>query len=152
MEPVEIRSCTVAEMEHAPNLADLLAEYAIESAIPGMGPPKAQLETYRQLEAVGALHLFGAFQGDALVGFLVMIVSVLPHYGALVASTESYFVACKARKSGAGLKLLQEAENLARILGVAGFFVSAPIGGRLERVMSGKGYRETNRVFFRGLL
>lgn len=151
MEPIIIRRCTVADMADAPNIADLLAEYGAESAIEELGPPAAQLDTYRQMEAVGALHLLGAFDGDALVGFLVMIVSVLPHYGACIASTESFFVARAARKSGAGLKLLHEAEQLAKSLGAAGFFVSAPMSSRLEKILPGVGYRETNRVFFRRL-
>lgn len=139
-------------MERAPNLAELLAEYGAESSIDDLGPPSVQIETYRQMEAVGALQLLGAFQGNDLVGFLVMIVSMLPHYGARVASTESFFVAGNARKSGAGLRLLHEAEQLARNLGAAGFFVSAPKGSKLAAVLDAhKAYRETNRVFFRGL-
>lgn len=151
MESINVKPCTVADMEQAPNIAELLAEYASESAIEGLGPVSAQMETYRQMEAAGFLHILGAFQGDALVGFLLVIVSVLPHYGVRVGSTESYFVAVSARKSGAGLILLREAEHLAQSLGAVGFFVSAPKGGRLEQVMEGKGYRETNRVFFRSL-
>lgn len=151
MPSIAIRPCTVSDMENAPNLAALLAEYGAESAIEGLGQANAQTETYRQMEAVGVLHLIGAFQGDELVGFLIMIVSVLPHYGKRIASTESFFVASAARKGGAGLKLLREAERLAESLGAMGFFVSAPMGGRLMRVLTAKRYRETNRVFFKVL-
>lgn len=151
MEPTHIRPCTVADMERAPNLYDLLAEYGRESAIDELGAPVPQMETYRQLEAAGVLHLLGAFRGGDLVGFLIMVVSVLPHFGKCVASTESYFVASHARKGGTGLKLLREAETLACRLGAVALFVSTPKGARLETVLSAKGYRETNRVFFRSL-
>ena len=50
-----IRPSTVAEIEASPAFANLLAEYAAESAIKGMPEPAAKLETYRQLEAAGAL-------------------------------------------------------------------------------------------------
>lgn len=151
MPSIVIRPCTVSDMENAPNLASLLAEYGAESAIEGLGQPAAQLETYHQMEAMGVLHPIGAFQGDELVGFLIMIISVLPHYGARIGSTESFFVASAARKSGAGLKLLREAERLAEAQGAMGFFVSAPIGSRLDQVLTAKRYLETNRVFFKVL-
>jgi len=149
--PIIIHPCTVSDMENAPNLADLLAEYGAASAIDGLGAPAAQLETYRQLEAVGVLHLIGAYQGDNLVGFLIMIISVLPHYGARVGSTESFFVASTARKTGAGLKLLREAERIAATLGAVGFLVSAPVGSRLDQVLTAKRYLETSHVFFKAL-
>ena len=138
-------------MENAPNLAELLAEYGAASAIDGLGAPVAQIETYRQLESVGVLHLIGAYQGDALIGFLIMIISVLPHYGARVASTESFFVASASRKTGAGLALLHEAERIATTLGAVGFLVSAPVGSRLDCILVAKRYLETNHVFFKAL-
>lgn len=146
-----IRRCTVAELEQAPNIGALLAEYGAESSIAELGPSTAQFDAYRNLEAAGAAHPFGAFQGDDLVGILILLVAVLPHYGARVASTESFFVTRRARKSGAGLRLLHAAEHRAHELGASGIFVSAPVESTLERVLPVVGYRETNRVFFREL-
>lgn len=151
MPTLAIRLCTVSDLETSPQLADLLAEYGVESAIDGLGAPAAQFALYHQMEATGALHLFGAFDDEALVGFLIMIVSVLPHYGKRIASTESFFVSRAARRTGAGMKLLRSAEQHAKDLGAEGFFVSAPTGGRLDHIMPAQGYRETNRVFFRVL-
>ena len=68
-----------------------------------------------------------------------------------LAVVESYFVASKHRKSGAGLALLREAERIASDRGAHALLVSAPHGGRLADVMPRVGYRETNRVFFRSL-
>jgi GNAT superfamily N-acetyltransferase len=109
------------------------------------------LPMYRQLEAAGVLHAFGAFSGDELVGFLLMIVSPVPHYSAVVANTESFFVKDGHRKGGTGVRLLKMAEEHAKNLGAVGVFVSAPSGGRLSRAMPLLGFRETNRVFFRKL-
>jgi hypothetical protein len=151
MEQLAIRPCTVADIESAPNLASLLSEYGGESAIPELGPVNPQFPLYKAMEANGSVRMIGAFQGAEIVGFVALLVSVLPHFGVVVGTTESYFVASADRKSGAGLGLLHAAEDMARELGALGFFVSAPVGSRLERVMRGIGYRETNRVFFRSL-
>lgn len=149
MEPITIRPCTVADIESAPNA--LLAEYGRESAIPELGPVNPQFPIYKVMEANGSVRMIGAFRGDQIVGFIALLVSVLPHFGVVVGTTESFFVASHDRKSGAGLRLLRAAEDMAREMGAVGFFVSTPVGSRLERVMPGIGYRETNRVFFRSL-
>jgi GNAT superfamily N-acetyltransferase len=151
METLTIRRSTVAEIEQSPNITQLLAEYADESAIAGIGVPMAQLESYHQMEAAGLLHAIAAWQGTHLVGFVTLISGVLPHYGVCTATTESFFVARASRKTGAGLGLLREAEHLAKDLGAKGLLVSAPFGGRLAEVLPKAGYTETNRVFFRGL-
>lgn len=151
MKQIHVKPYAIAELEAEPNLAELLGEYAQESALEDLGTANPQFATYKQMEAMGVAHLLGAFEGDTLVGFLVLLVSVVPHFGKPIASTESYFVARAARKTGAGLKLLHEAEQIAREAGAVGFFVSAPMGSRLAQVLPGVGYRETNRLFFRGL-
>lgn len=151
MSPITVQPRTVADMEREPNLFALFAEYAQESATPELGAPDVQLPMYRQMEAAGALQLLGAYQGETLVGFLVLIVSVVPHFGKCIASTESYFVTPSARRGGTGIKLLRAAEELARSVGAVAFFVSSPSNGRLAQVMPRMGYRETNRVYMRGL-
>ncbi len=144
-----IRASTVAELEAAPTFPALLAEYAAESAIEGMPPPSARMETYRALHAMGTLHVLAAWAGDTLAGFITVLAAPLPHYGCTVAVSESFFVARAYRSTGAGLKLLHAAENKARELGSPGLLVSAPYEGDLFRVLPRVGYTETNRVFFK---
>lgn len=151
MESITIKPCTVEDVQNAHNVADLLAEYANESALDALGVANPQWETYRQMQAMGVAHVLGAYKGDALVGFLVLLVSVVPHFGKPIASTESYFVARCARKSGAGLMLLHVAEQVARQAGAIALFVSAPIGSRLARVLPGVGFRDVQHNFFKGL-
>ena len=150
MESLSIRPCTVEQFAAANNLEELFAEYANESAIAGMGQCNVQMDIYRQMEAAGMLHPIAAYQGDEMVGFIALLISPVPHYGQLVGTTESFFVAKKARAGGTGIKLLRAAEDKARELGAAGVFVSAPVGSRLAAVMPHVGYRQTNEVFFRG--
>lgn len=146
-----IRSCTVAELEAAPNLAEVLAEYAHESSLPELGQPQAQVETYRALESAGVFHPIGAFDGDRLIGFILPLVAPLPHYGVVAGVVESFFVSTADRKRGVGLKLLGATEGLARAAGAKALLVSAPSGGSLSRVLPHRGYRHSNEVFVRAL-
>ena len=151
MEPVTVNPISFADIEHAPTIEALLAEYGAESAIDELRPHAMQPALYRQMESSGALHILGAFKGGELIGLICLIVAVLPHFGKSIATTESFFVRPDYRKTGAGIKLLREAEAMATRLGAVGLFVSAPIGGRLAQVLPCSGYRQTNQVFFRGL-
>lgn len=138
-------------MEGYPNIHDILEEYASESSIAGMPAVAVKVEMYKHLEVAGAIHVVGAFLDDAIIGFITVLSPILPHYSALASVAESFFVAKIHRNTGAGLKLLKEAEIYAKNIGSCGLLVSAPIGGDLAEVLPRVGYRETNRVFFRVL-
>ena len=146
---MNVQMSSVAELERDPGFAALLAEYASESSIAGMPPPAAKMESYRELEARGLLQVLSATHAGRLVGFLTLLAPVLPHYGVAVAVSESFFVARDHRGTGAGLKLLRAAEDLARRLASPGLLVSAPFEGGLFKVLPRVGYAETNRVFFK---
>lgn len=146
---VVIRKCLVSEVENAPTIGELLAEYGCESAIYGLPPPSAKMETYRQLELVGALHVIGAFIDDELIGLATVMLPVLPHYNVAVAVTESFFVLKAFRKTGAGLKLLAEVERYSRTYNSPGQLVNAPFGSDLAAVLPHIGYEQTGCVFFK---
>jgi GNAT superfamily N-acetyltransferase len=149
---IVIRQCAFGGLENDPNIAALVAEYAAESATEGLGPVNPQWRMYEAMDAAGIARLLCAYNGSVVVGFLVLLVSVVPHFGVPIASTESFFVSRAARSTGAGMMLRRAAERMARDMGAVGFFISAPTGSRLAEVMSkSKGWRETNRVFFRRL-
>lgn len=152
MDTVTIRPCLYSEMESQPNFIELVAEYARESSITDLPEHKPHGEMYRAMERVGVMQVLCAFQGDLMVGFAILLVTVLPHYSVPAATMESLFVGAAYRNTGAGLKLLHAAEEAARVKGAVGLLVSAPKGGQLAEVMSRlRSYRETNRVFFRAL-
>lgn len=148
-----IRRITFNELCGDPEFQKLVDEYADESAIKGMPEKNPDSNAYQTMERLGMQHFFAAYDDETLVGFVTVLVTPVPHYSCKMGSTESFFVAKEYRKTGLGLRLLREAEACAIEHGAAGFFVSAPSGGRLADVMPRiKGYRETNRVFFRSLL
>lgn len=147
---VIIKKCTVAEIESASNFPALINEYA-EYAIKGMPHPSIKMEMYRVLEAAGMQHVYGAFWEEKLVGFVSVLLSVIPHYGIVGAFSESLFVAQQYRKTGAGLKLIQMAESISREFESPGLLISAPTGGVLAKVLPEVGYDATHTLFFRRL-
>ena len=150
MNPV-IRRCTVEECLSAPNLSELLDEYAKECSIAGIGQTNPQFDSYKALEAAGLLRLIGAFDDKRLLGFVSVMTTVLPHYGKQLSVTESLFCAQEARQYGIGSLLILAAESLADELGSVGLMVSAPVGGRLEKLLPHVGYSKTNSVFFKSV-
>ena len=148
---ITIRISTLHELESAPNIDAVLAEYADECANPDLPPPQPDLDTYRLLEASGVLVVVAAWDGDELRGFINLIVAKIPHYNRVLANTESIFVSRPARKGGTGPALLKFAEEHAARLGALGVLVTAPFGSDLELVAPSLGYRRSNTVFFRKL-
>lgn len=140
---------SVAEIEAAPEFGALSAEYAAESQIEGMPSANPQWDAYRTLEGMGLLHVFSAVIEGELVGFISIIVSVLPRYGVPIVVSESYFVARKHRATLAGLKLLKVAEDEVRALGANVMLVSAPNDGTLAKLLPRLGYRPTSTIFFK---
>ncbi len=150
-QPVVVRQTSVAEVFANQAFPALCREYAEESAIAGLPVPQEKLSAYQALEASGssAFCVYGAFLGDALIGFIVLLTPVLPHYGAAIAVAESLFVGSAFRKTGAGMLLIRRAEKRAREVGSPGMLFSSPSGGRLAVLLPRIGYRETNRVFLK---
>lgn len=146
-----VNASTVRGIMCAAEFPELIEEYAAEAKIEGLPPPNAKLETYLHFEAVGMLHAFSAVLGNRLVGFISILAPTSPHYGAIIAVSESFFVARADRASGAGLRLLRAAEHKARELGSPVLLVSAPMGGRLFEMLPRCGYTESSRVFCKRL-
>lgn len=148
---IEIRTASLAELIGAPNFQQLIDEYAAESAMPEIGTPCADLAMYQAIESAGLLSVACALHDDVIVGFIVLLVNRLPHYGKTIATTESFFVTPTYRKGGVGQRLLSLAERMAKEKGAEAILVSAPKGGRLEPVMPTWGYRASNTVYAKAL-
>lgn len=151
MDQLTVRLCRAEELEHAPAFPALSAEYLAESGRAITSDLAPQMAIYKANEAAGTMKFAGAWLGDELVGFLVLVLYVVPHFGKLVASTESLFVAQSARGSGAGTRMLKEAQSIAADSGCVGLCVSAPVGGRLAKVLPRSGFLHTNELFFKAL-
>lgn len=143
-----IHKASVDDVMGAPEFATLIEGYASESAIDGLPPPLAKLESYRSLEFTGAIHAFSAVQDGALVGFITVAVPPSLHFSVPLAVTESFYVA-PAHRGMTGIRLLAAAEKLAKEAGSPGLLVSAPLGGRLCDLLPKVGYRPTSCIFFK---
>lgn len=146
-----IRKISFDEVTAYPEFVKLAQDYADEARIEEMPPHNLNYDSYRKLEQVGMYHCIGAFENDCLVGLVTVLVTMIPHYSVLIASTESIFVDAKHRKGGTGLKLLKAAEECAKENGAINLFVNAPMDGRLVQVLPRVGYRECQRIFCRRL-
>ena len=147
---IEVRLTPTRTIAADANFEAILAGYAAESALKGAPDPACQMELYNSMYDNGFIHPLAAYRDGELVGVLLLMCTVLPHYGCQIATAESYFVLEEHRDTGAGIKLLRAAEDLAKDLGAKGVLISAPFGGRLAEVLPRSGYKESNRVFFRG--
>lgn len=144
-----VRLGEMAELQRAENFPALLAEYAEESAVKGMPPVSAKMATYDRLEITGALHVYIALEEEKLVGFLILLVPVMPHFGVAVTTGDSFFVAKEYRRTLAGLKLMIAAEHMAAKLKSPGVFLSAPYRGKLFELLPKCGFEEVGRTFFK---
>lgn len=152
MSNVTVRTCRAVELELAPSFAALMAEYLAESGRAITADPSPQIATYKAQEAADTMKFAGVWDGGGeLVGMLVVALSVVPHFGMTVATTETLFVSAKARKTGAGKALLSLADDMARESGAVGVLVSAPVGGVLAKVLPRSGFKHTNELFFKAL-
>jgi len=146
-----IRRITLEELTSAAEFDGLFDAYRAEAAIDDLPMPSYEAHIYRSMEAAGLLHILGAHQGDRLIGFLSLIVSVLPHYGMTCATAESYFVDARHRRGGAGIKLLRKAESLSEELGAGVLLLSARPDSPLSVILPRSGYAPANTVFYRRL-
>ncbi|CAK7067831.1 MAG: hypothetical protein DELT_01729 [Desulfovibrio sp.] len=149
---VTVRRISVDEAFARQEFPALCLEYGKESAIAGLPDPREKLAAYQALEDSGSdvFCAYGAFLGETLVGFIVLLAPVIPHYGVAVTVAESLFVGSAYRKSGAGMLLIRQAEARAREIRSPGLLFSAPSMGRLVTILPRIGYHETNRVFMKG--
>lgn len=148
-EQVLIEVGSVVDVFDAPNGAELLEAYADESSIPGLPRPNPQRAVYEGIERSGIMDVFLARIDGRLVGFVGVLTWVVPHYGVLLSTLESYYVERVSRRSGAGLMLLRMAEQASQRRKAQGLLVSAPVAGVLSEVLPRAGYWHSNTVFFK---
>jgi GNAT superfamily N-acetyltransferase len=145
-----IRRVSHSEILCAANAQELIDEYAAECSIPQIGKIDQQGETYAQLEAAGLMSCFGVFDGERLVGFASVLMSVLPHYGRKVATVESVFLAASHRAGGTGRALMDAIEEEAKQAECVAILYSAPAYSRFNYVLAAlRAYSCTGLVYCR---
>ena len=145
---IVVRRIQVEDILCAPNSKEIINAYWRECALTPFGAAKPDLPGYKQMEAAGFLKAVGVFDNEKIVGGAFVLLTKLAHYSKMSAAVESLFVLPEARKKGAGTKLLREIRAIAKEAGAPGVFISAPVGGQLERLGRAAGWQNTNTVFF----
>jgi hypothetical protein len=136
----------------ASNASVLLAAYSAECSISEIGEINPQAELYAQMEQSGYFQVFGAFDGDELVGFAAILVYLNPHYGKMIATVESLFLSPSHRNSASGNGLMNALEDYAKGKQCEVILYSARTGSSFERLLSLLcPYERTNSVFLRQL-
>lgn len=150
---MDIRECAVDEIFDSTDftvLSDLYrAECQRNNDLPSDAPDR---ETYMALDRAGLLIVIGAYVGATLHGFAAAIKSPALHHGsAPTAMIDTiYMRPATAGLSCSGYRLIAQVEITARERwGVPGVYISAPVGGRLERILPRLGYTATNTIFYR---
>jgi GNAT superfamily N-acetyltransferase len=147
-----IRKVSYAEILGAPNAQELIDEYGAECALPQIGAPDPQPQTYRTLENAGLMQCFGVFDGDKLVGFAAVLTSVFPVYGQRVATVEGLFVASAYRPGGVGRALMLSIEEHSIQSGCIAIMYTAPTHSQLDQLLDAShSYQHTNNVYCRRL-
>lgn len=147
---MEMRPMTVAEFFERPEANDIIAEYTAESGNPDLGSAMPSQQQYEQMESSGILSVLGAFEGDSLVGFVSVVVTMYPHFGKLVGSVESIWLRKNKRAGGAGLRLLKAAFANAKERGAVGCYLGARFGSRQHKLYE-RLFQPMNVLFWKKL-
>ncbi len=148
---MKIIPCTALEIINHPSFEALREEYIEECANAKLPKPQEKIEIYKTLDACGHLYGFAAFHDTTLLGFVFVLAPTMPHYGRLIAVVDSIFVAKKYRKSGAGLKLIRQAEQCAMSIGSPALIISVPLNGDLDKLLPRLKYTATNKAYTKEL-
>lgn len=142
---MEIRRTTWVETFARPEFQQIIKDYADESGSPFMrGAPNP--DEYIAAEKAGAFIPVGVFDGGRIVGGVNIMIHRIPHYQEVLASVESIFLAKEFRHGTAGLRLLREAEKVARDAGAQVLMVGTRCGSRFEELCR-RLYTPVNTVF-----
>jgi len=145
-----VQAIRTRDLDAKPGFPALVYGYIAESAHPKLPSPVINMGLYHELEDQGVLHAFEAVRDGELVGFMFLVVSIVPHYGVLIGRSESLYV-LPAQRGWAGRKLLNAARTKAHAEGAAGFYVSARAGSTLAELLPLLGFEKSDEVFMKAL-
>jgi GNAT superfamily N-acetyltransferase len=89
-------------------------------------------------------------ENGKIVGLLGMLIVAHPFSGEVTASELIWFMEAEARKGGDGIKLLWEAERVARELGAKKFQVASPTEA-IGKIYTRFGFRQIEVTYLKSL-
>ena len=145
---MEIKEISAREVYSSPEFDQIVRDYAQEGGNPDLGNAVPSLEFYDRMEKSGSLRCAAAFDGDRIVGIVFVLATVYPHFGKIVASVESIWLAKSHRAGGVGLRLIRKAQDLARDMGACGVYFGARVDSRLGQLYS-RLFTPMNTIFWK---
>ena len=130
----------IAIFEPSPELYDEIEQLGalhkdeVEAEVTAL-PVVINRDLYDVLHAHGALVCVGAFDGDALVGYAVALLSPNFHYRMTTAAHDVLFLHRDYRKPRMALRLIDAVEAECKARGAQLMVWHAPIGGAFERIL-----------------
>lgn len=147
---MELKDVSAKTIYESPEFAQIVEDYAAESGNPDLGEAVPEIEFYDRMERADMLRCVAAYDGDRIVGIVVVVVTKYPHFGKPVASVESMWLARSHRAGGAGLRLIRRAQVVAKEMGAVGIYFGARAGSRLAELY-GRLFTPMNTLFWKKL-
>lgn len=115
-------------------------------------PLDVNIPRYEQAEDGGMLRCYTARRGSVLIGYAFYFLAHNSHYsGSLQASQDVLFIHPDYRRSGAGLKLMREADRRLRTEGVQAVYHHEKIAHSFAPLLERLGYECIERVWVKRL-
>ena len=130
----------IAIFEPSPELYDeierlgALHKDEVEAEVTAL-PVAINRDLYDALHDAGALVCVGAFDGEALVGYAIALLSPNFHYRMTTAAHDVLFLHRDYRKPRLALRLIDAVEAECKARGAQLMVWHAPIGGAFERIL-----------------
>jgi hypothetical protein len=141
---LDIRPVSFSAIMDDPAFPGLFEAYRTECLVPDAQPQRA---IYEAMEKAGALKCFAAYTGHGatLIGFVSVVMTVMPHLGKRLATIESIFVGPDYRTLGADDDLLTAAEQHTMDSGCLALTALPRVGSAFDKVLSHRsGYTLTH--------
>lgn len=147
---MEVKDVPVRAIYSSPEFEQIVREYSEESGNPDLGCGCPALDFYERMEGSGALRCAAAYEGDRIIGFVIVVTTLYPHFGKLVGTVESIWLSREHRAGGAGIRLIRKAQDMAREMGAVGIYFGARSGSRLAQLY-GRLFTPMNTLFWKKL-
>ena len=147
---MEVKDVSARVIYSSPEFDQIVRDYCEESGNPDLGEAVPALDFYERMEQADAVRCAAAYEGERIVGIVVVVTTLYPHFGKRIASVESLWLDRKHRAGGAGLKLIRKAQALAREMGAVGIYYGARSGSRLAQLY-GRLFTPMNSLFWKKL-
>lgn len=122
----DVKKISLTELFARPEFTALCDAYAEEAGNAEFGLWSIDHTAYLATEENGVGQAFAVFDEGKLVGFAFAILTVQPHFQRVnVLFVDALFVAEEARRTGAGLRLIQALKNHARECKADGLLLGA---------------------------